>query len=306
MAKRKNKPYHRRWHGDAIGGYRKLSLELRGAYTTLLDEMYDHGGPIEERFVCAWLDCDIRVWKRIRVALIDEHHKIRAYTDAAGVSWLVNDRAQSEMGLPTYDELTANLAPKFPIANAELSPTSAEIAKENNATEIAKAEEKASLIPLPLPPNSVPIGTGAERPAKLDLNKEAWDRAVVVLTADGRFKPPAARTFFGKLLSANALEAADLLPAIIRCQQLATPEPAPYLRKSAEAISARRGGAPQALDTPEEWDDGRWRAAVTIHLESGCKSWGERLGPPPGEPGCRVPAHILAEARFPIVLEAVA
>ena len=40
-----------------------------------------------------------------------------------------------------------------------------------------------------------------------------------------------------------------------------------------------------------EWDDDRWRAALSLNREEGL--WSDKLGPPPGLPGCRVPPHLL-------------
>jgi hypothetical protein len=186
MSRRTARPYHKRWHGDALQGYRKLSLELRGAYTTLLDVMYDHGGPVEERFACVWLECDPRVWKRVRRELVEVHGKIQAFTDAAGVAWLVNERAQRELGLPTYAELTANLAPKFPIASADVTPTSGKTSNEINGAGSGKNPEMAALLPLPLPDNSVPTERAPDPAAQPpDRNKEAWDLAVHLLTTRG-------------------------------------------------------------------------------------------------------------------------
>ena len=39
-------PWHKRYHSDALNGYMGLSLEERGAYTTLLDLMYQSGEPV--------------------------------------------------------------------------------------------------------------------------------------------------------------------------------------------------------------------------------------------------------------------
>lgn len=172
--KRRSKPYHRRFHEDALNGYRRLSLELRGAYTTILDVMYDTGGPVrdEPRLMCAHLDCDLRVWKRIRSALVDEHAKLKAYTDADGVSWLVNDRVQTELGLQSYAELTANLSPKLPIANAELSPKSDEKRSKNNERRSAKKTETDPPIPLPIPLPPTPKGESEEIPKGLTPTPE--------------------------------------------------------------------------------------------------------------------------------------
>lgn len=49
----------------------------------------------------------------------------------------------------------------------------------------------------------------------------------------------------------------------------------------------------------EDWPESRWRVALGIHAEDG--RWGETMGPPPGQPGCRAPSPILAEFGFPTV-----
>ena len=39
------------------------------------------------------------------------------------------------------------------------------------------------------------------------------------------------------------------------------------------------------------WDDARWSAVVALNRDEGW--WSADLGPPPGQPGCRVPAHLI-------------
>lgn len=306
---RRTKPYHKRFHGDALNGYRRLSLELRGAYTTLLDEMYDHGGPIRDdvRMACAWLDCDPRVWKRVRAALVDEHAKLQAYTDDKGVSWLVNDRVQEVLGLPLFETLTANLSPKSAIAKPDVTAKSSENSKENNAPETALTRVRKE----PEPIDSDPNGSGAERrvspsglerdrppPEPPDPNKEAWDRGVAVLRRQGRCGEKAARSFFGRLLSEFKLEGRDLLPSVLRCETLKTNDPQGYLRRAAQALAQRNGAVAEA---PAEvrvasWTDSQWRSAVEIFAESG--RWGGACGPPPDEAGCRAPGSVLREFGF--------
>lgn len=50
-----------------------LNLEQRGAYNTLLDLIYSKNGQVadDSEFVCGWLRCDIRVWRRLKKELID-------------------------------------------------------------------------------------------------------------------------------------------------------------------------------------------------------------------------------------------
>lgn len=54
-----------------------------------------------------------------------------------------------------------------------------------------------------------------------------------------------------------------------------------------ETYAGSDGAAAQGAD----WPDSRWAMAVDLWRSEG--SWGESLGPPPGQPGCRVPSHLL-------------
>lgn len=70
---RKTMPYHRRYHGDALQGYTKLNLEERGAYTTILDLIYDAGGPIDysERWLSGQMNCSLRKVRALIERLIE-------------------------------------------------------------------------------------------------------------------------------------------------------------------------------------------------------------------------------------------
>lgn len=87
-------PYHRRYHQDALQGYRKLTLEERGAYTTILDLIYDEGGPIDfnERWLAGELNCSVRKARVVIEALIDAR---KLYLTGAGK--ISNHRAETEL-----------------------------------------------------------------------------------------------------------------------------------------------------------------------------------------------------------------
>lgn len=57
----------------ALRGMQTLSLELRGAYNTVLDLIYSRDGnlPDDDRFIAGFLGVDVRVWKRLKGSLID-------------------------------------------------------------------------------------------------------------------------------------------------------------------------------------------------------------------------------------------
>ncbi len=64
-----NTPWHKRYHSDALTGYRGLNLEQRGAYTTILDLLYDSGDEAltaSERWMAGQLDVSARKWRGLR------------------------------------------------------------------------------------------------------------------------------------------------------------------------------------------------------------------------------------------------
>lgn len=66
--------WHKRFHGDALNGYMGLTLEQRGAYTTLLDLMYDSdwaaGIPDRERWIAGHMNVSVRRWRGLREELL--------------------------------------------------------------------------------------------------------------------------------------------------------------------------------------------------------------------------------------------
>ena len=88
------RPWHKRYHSDALSGFIVLSLEERGAYQTLLDLIYDRGGPMPDNdgLLARYMGVSIRKWKSLRQSLIT-HGKIRVDTEG----FLTNDRAIAEI-----------------------------------------------------------------------------------------------------------------------------------------------------------------------------------------------------------------
>lgn len=69
------RPWHKRYHSDALTGYAMLSLELRGAYTTILDSLYDSDGARgimdNPRRIAGLLDVSTRRWEKLRADLLE-------------------------------------------------------------------------------------------------------------------------------------------------------------------------------------------------------------------------------------------
>lgn len=107
----------------------QLTLEEVGAYALMIDEMYRRGGPLvdDPRSGCAVLRCDVRVWNRLRAALI---RKGKIYATAG--KFLSNVRVEQELKTQ-YDmreqksragRLSAQLRRSYPLATRDVTPKS--------------------------------------------------------------------------------------------------------------------------------------------------------------------------------------
>jgi uncharacterized protein YdaU (DUF1376 family) len=66
------RPWYRRYGSDFIAGTLGLSLEEKGAYSIILDLIYDRGKPIpdEPRYIAGVCGCSVRKWSAIRDRLV--------------------------------------------------------------------------------------------------------------------------------------------------------------------------------------------------------------------------------------------
>src|SRR5215207_8000204 len=93
------RPWHKRYHEDALNGYMGLTLEERGVYSTCLDLIYMRGAPLrfettaEQQWVAGSLGCSPRLARSVVGALI-EKGKLRLEGGA-----LINRRAMRELGI---------------------------------------------------------------------------------------------------------------------------------------------------------------------------------------------------------------
>jgi uncharacterized protein YdaU (DUF1376 family) len=228
--------WHPRYHRDALEGYRPLSLEDRGAYTTLLDLMYERGGglPDDERFLAGWMGVSVRLWRAIRARLI-EAGKI----DLEG-GLLINARVRVELDSQavrrrTNSESGANGGRKA----AEL----AALHKKNSELDQAVAQARLKLKTGTETVGSEDKSSGAQR-AVVDHDADAWTSAVRLLTTQGGMTEKASRAFFGKLLAANKLEPRDMVAALATASVRGTQDPRGLIAKSAQAIARRRSDTP--------------------------------------------------------------
>ncbi|WP_431490947.1 hypothetical protein [Paraburkholderia fungorum] len=324
-----NKPWHKRWHGNALNGMRELTLELRGAYTTLLDLMYDAGGPVrlDERRLCGELDCDVRVFRRVMTSLLAAE-KIRLWSDGAKV-WVVNDKVLEVVGSADFHpatcaELTADLRDKFGIANAELSPTSTEKRKENNGPKNSYGEKtphrgRGERKEPPIVPQGDGAGLFELLPAEpsADPVQQAFDLWNEVATRHGLPKAEdltdARRRSIGKRLERGGLDRWRIAMAAVEASAFCVGQipardgkkpfrahldfvcQASSYQKLVEGTygqDAKRAPVPTAA-APED-PTALWRRRMGW-LADGSVPWRDEWGPRPGKPDCTVPAEILRE-----------
>lgn len=136
-------PWHKRFHSDALSGYLDLTLEERGAYTTLLDMLYDRREPIieNERLLAGYLGVSVRKMRSVIDALIAKG-KIHRTDDGR----LSNRRFEKEI------ENELKTARKRAENGSNGGRTRAENAKninENNETDQAGLEPDLSLYQKP-------------------------------------------------------------------------------------------------------------------------------------------------------------
>ncbi|ASV44771.2 hypothetical protein PP899_gp11 [Agrobacterium phage Atu_ph08] len=141
---RRTMPYHRRYHGDALQGYRKLTLEQRGAYTTILDLIYDEGGPIDnnERWLAGAWNCSLRKARALLAELI-ELRKIYITRDGK----ISNHRAEQEIGNAL--KISRKRAENGSKRKDNSSEKSEKINKNSDA--VKQLLNKCAVIPVPEP-----------------------------------------------------------------------------------------------------------------------------------------------------------
>lgn len=141
---RRTMPYHRRYQGDALQGYRKLTLEQRGAYTTILDLIYDEGGPIDnnERWLAGAWNCSLRKARALLAELI-ELRKIYITRDGK----ISNHRAEQEIGNAL--KISRKRAENGSKRKDNLSENAKNINK--NSDTVKQLLNKCAVIPIPEP-----------------------------------------------------------------------------------------------------------------------------------------------------------
>ncbi|ARR53473.1 hypothetical protein HY78_08575 [Rhizorhabdus wittichii DC-6] len=204
-------PYHKRYHSDALAGFMSLSLEERGAYQTLLDMIYDRGGPIpgNDRLIAGYMGCSLRKWSTLREMLVAKG-KIRVLDDGS----ITNDRAEKE--LENYAK-----------TSRKLSENGLKGARKKHEVEKKSNDFNDGELALPEPghghirsqkPDSVTNVTGGDEPPEVDLDKAFWDTAKGYLRSHAKGDPGALvgrwSRDFGQTATAEAISRAQVERAV--------------------------------------------------------------------------------------------
>lgn len=231
-------PYHKRFHGDALTGFMALTLEERGAYQTLLDLIYDRGGPIldNERLIAGYMGCSVRKWRAIRDELIAKR-KIRINRDGL----ITNDRAEKEL------ENSAKTSRKLSESGSKGGRNRAENEKkpnENNEIEQASPEagsSAAQAIPEARVQSSDTIVSARDQSES--AKRAVFELGVRLLIEDGR-SDSAARSLIAKLRQ----RVTD--PELSRLLMIAQgkTDRAAWLRKAVEGTADQRNELYASID----------------------------------------------------------
>jgi uncharacterized protein YdaU (DUF1376 family) len=211
-------PYHKRYHSDALAGMMPLTLEERGAYNTLLDMMYDRGGPLidNERLLAGYMNCSVRKWRQVREDLLAKG-KISITRDGL----ISNSRARKEI------ENQSKTHRKLIESGAKGGRTRAEkdkLSNENSETGQGRLEAGLS------DPQANARVTEA-RSQKLEEEKNPPKPPALpadvrsVMEAGGFISPPPDLSLLSEWYKAGAILDQDILPTMRRLRQGASRAP---------------------------------------------------------------------------------
>jgi uncharacterized protein YdaU (DUF1376 family) len=196
------RPWHPRFHSDALNGMAPLTLEQRGAYQTVLDLIYDNGGPILDhaRIMAGRMNCSVRKWESVRSDLL----KLGKITISDG---LICNRKAAEV-IDQAAETARKLAENGSKGGRKRVENEKKV-KENK--EANQATLKAGLS-IPHPEYSVSKDTGVP-PA--DTVKTIFDMGIALLAASG-YDQRASRSLVGRWRKQAGDE--DVLAALVEAR----------------------------------------------------------------------------------------
>lgn len=217
-------PWHRRYHSDALAGMLSLTLEERGAYQTVLDLIYDRGGPIadNERLLAGYMNCSLRKWRVLREALLAKGKLV--ISDGL----LSNPRAEKQL------ENDAKTARKLAENGAKGGRKKAENAKNNNENNSSDLAGLGGGFSLPeARSQSIPLDKSNGVP---DPEKLMFDSGIRLLTAAGRSEANA-RSLIAKWKKAQGVP--EVIAGIGEAVRLGVTEPVSWFEARWKAGSGQ-------------------------------------------------------------------
>lgn len=250
---------------------RHLSALEHGAYLLLLMMAWrspDCCLPNDDETLARWASVDGRTWKRIKP-------RVMAFWTLAEDQW-------SQARLSREREFVSKRA-DVARANGKLGGKPKRL-KSNGSDNPAGSTQATQ----PKAPNPNPNPTATQQ----DARALPFDRLIEAASVNGTCHPNLVITIAEALAYIDKgydLEA-DLLPVV---RGKASPEIRSwrYFGAIVEANAKHRGQITPKPAAP----DFNWQAAVDL-FRADPTSWATGWGPKPGEPGCRVPAHVLSKA----------
>lgn len=318
----RERPWYKRYPSNFLQGVHGLGPKLIGAYSVILDVIYDRGGacPDDPKWIGAILGCSGREARALIDGLVS---RAKLYLDEAGN--LRNQKADeilrsSSVSPPTSPpKNTAEKGVDVPRHVPRHVPRDTEsIAAEiNGLPDPSRARARAGGQRIEdreeerRTEGSAKAGadapwldtrkTSSTKPPLPSNPDKAWlfrDGLEYLARATGRAES-AQRPLIGKWLARLKDDAATLREVFEACQREEPGDPVSWLTSAVTSRVNGNGSAPprRANDRFHEPHyanlDGAWRLALQGFINTGI--WSDQNGPSPLLPGCRVPARLLTE-----------
>ncbi len=264
------RPWYKRYPSDFIAGTLQLSCEEKGAYSVVLDLIYDRGGPIPDdaQWIARVCNLSTRRWNQIRARLL-ELGKVEAID---GV--LTNKRALSQLKVEEKEHISLSSSGKL---GAEKTNKTADVSLKNNGLEEKGPPHKNRHTRSQKPEirkKETPSGVSKENPGELILTPpENLDRSG--FKAWWKLYPKkvgrdAAEQNYRTALRTRKATSQELLAGLVR----------------AVAFWDAEGTETKFIIDPERWlKKGKWKDDLTVRKKMSTREMILARGADHGDPG---------------------
>ncbi|WP_439605469.1 DUF1376 domain-containing protein [Shinella sp.] len=264
-------PYYKAYPRDFIEGTIGMSFELKAAYRLVLDLIYMQAGelPDDARYISGLLGCTVRKWNSLRDELVSQGKVV------VSGKFLTNKRAIIEL------ETLGKLQDKQ---------------RENRRRPNKNKEIESPPFDHTEPDTEATLSSVASAPAQDDF--DLLQSRLVSAAGEGGIQPHGALVVgpIAEMIAAGVSLELDVIPTIRAVTSRRTRPAAswayfvPAIREAYE----RRVKISAELPKPREIKTGDDDWIRRLRFARAKRWWStEELGPMPGQPGCRVPAHLL-------------